>query len=262
MKKLAMVIITVLVLTLGITVVSSAQTIPTTTYRTQPGDTLNSIARKFCTSWQDVYHFNQGYIGDNPDELRVGTQIYVIDRCHRNNVFDRGIRKHATGRVYDGNIYVVETGDTLYSVGARFGVRWQTIARANHMTSPAMDKGMRLVIPGLNEPGTPVLPNPAPQISIANPQPGAVLDGPYTINGTGQGLPEGNVVVRLLDGNNEVMAEQATVLQGDNVGTGGFGTWQVTFHNIYGQPNSNGAVEAFNPETGVSATTSIWFSGR
>lgn len=101
-----------------------------------------------------------------------------------------------------------------------------------------------------------------PMITITSPEPGATLDGPYIAEGTGQGLPEGNVVVRLLDGNNELMAEQATVLQGENVGTGGFGSWRVQFDNIYGQPNSNGAIEAFNPDVGVSSSISIWFSGQ
>ncbi len=264
MKKLAMSLVIVLMLVMGLTTVTSAQNIPTVSYTIQKGDTLASIGKKFCTTWQDVYELNKGYVGNNPDAIEPGTQIYLIDRCQNNNVFDRGIREHAIGRVYDGNIYVVEQGDTLYSIGLRFGLSWQAIANANGMSSSYIEKGMQLVIPGLNEQDTPELPNPnlQPNITITSPRPGAVLDGPYVVSGTGQGLPEGNVVVSLLDGNNEVMAEQATVLQGENVGTGGFGTWQVTFSNIYGQPNSNGAVEAYNPETGVSTTTSIWFSGQ
>ncbi len=263
MKKLALIFAAVMVLSLGLASVASAQTIPTVPYTVQRGDTLSSIARQFCTTWQDVYEFNKGYIGNNPNAIEPGTQLYVIDRCQNDsNVFDRGIREHSTGRVYDGNIYVVEPGDTLYSIGLRFGVTWQQIVRANAMTSLFIAKGTQLVIPGLNEPDAPSLPALQPAISITSPAPGMVLDGPYVVSGTGQGLPEGNVVVRLLDGNNEVMAEQTTVLQGQNAGTGGFGTWQVTFDSIYGQPNSNGAVQAYNPETGVSATTSIWFSGR
>lgn len=264
MKKLTMSLVAVLILVMGLTAVASAQTIPTVPYTIKRGDTLSNIAREFCTTWQDVYEFNKGYIGDNPNDIESGTQIYIIDRCQNNNVFDRGIREHAIGRVYNGNIYVVEQGDTLYSIGLRFGLNWHEIAYANGMTYPSIDKGMQLVIPGLNEPDTPELPNPnlQPNLTITSPRPGAVLDGPYVVSGTGQGLPEGNVVVRLLDGNNEVMAEQATVLQGENAGTGGYGTWQVTFHNIYGQPKSNGAVEATNPETGVSTTTAIWFSGQ
>ncbi len=264
MKKLAIVLVAVFVLTLSVTAVTSAQTIPTVPYTVQRGDTLSSIARQFCTTWQDVYAFNQGYIGDNPNDIDPGTQLYVIDRCQSGNIFDRGIREHAIGRVYNGNIYVVEQGDTLYSIGLRFGLGWQEIANANGMTYPSIEKGMQLVVPGLNEPDTPNLPNPnlQPNITITSPQSGETLDGPYVVTGTGQGLPEGNVIVRLLDGNNEVMAEQAAVLQGENVGTGGFGTWQVTFNDIYGQPNSNGAVQAYNPETGVSTSTSIWFSGQ
>ncbi len=264
MKKLAMSLVIVLMLVMGLTTVTSAQNIPTVSYTIQKGDTLASIGKKFCTTWQDIYEFNQGYIGNNPDAIEPGTQIYIIDRCQDSTIFDRGIREHAIGRVYNGNIYVVEQGDTLYSIGLRFGLSWQEIANANGLTYPSIEKGMQLIIPGLNESGTPELPQPKlqPNITITSPQPGETLDGPYIITGTGQGLPEGNVIVRLLDGNNEIMAEQATVLQGEHAGTGGYGTWQVNFSNIYGQPNANGAVEAYNPETGVSSTTSIWFSGR
>jgi len=46
------------------------------------------------------------------------------------------------------------------------------------------------------------------------------------------------------------------------VDIGRFGTWQVTFHNIHGQSNANGAIHAYNPETGTSTTISIWFSGQ
>ncbi|MCO5190384.1 MAG: YbaY family lipoprotein [Anaerolineae bacterium] len=92
-----------------------------------------------------------------------------------------------------------------------------------------------------------------PAITITSPQSGETLDGPYIASGTGTGLFEGNVVVRLLDGNGDLMAEQATTLQGENVGTGGFGTWQVQFDNIYGQPQSNGTIEASDPETVTEA---------
>jgi hypothetical protein len=57
------------------------------------------------------------------------------------------------------------------------------------------------------------------------------------------------------------MAQQATVLQGPTVATGGYGTWSVQFNNVYGQPKSNGSVEAFSSETGATAVSYILFSG-
>ena len=101
-----------------------------------------------------------------------------------------------------------------------------------------------------------------PFLTITSPLPGSTLSSPYRASGTGGGLPEGNVVVRLKDGNGNVMAQQATILQGDNVGLGGPGVWSVQFDNVYGQSQSNGAIEAYSPETGVSTAVSIWFTGQ
>jgi LysM repeat protein len=243
----------------------AAQIIPTVEYRIQEGDTLAKIARRFCTTWQEVFEFNKGYIGDSPNDLRPGTLIYVIDRCGSrppttspDGVYDRGPRLYANGTVL-GNVYTVARGDTLYSIGQRFGVSVEDLQETNGLTGSKVKGGQRLIIPGLaQQPPRAKQPN----ITITSPLPGSYLDGPYVASGTGQGLPEGNVVVRLLDGNGDVMAQQATVLQGENVGIGGPGVWSVRFDNVYGQPQSNGAIEAFNPETGVSAAVSIWFTGR
>lgn len=259
-RKLLISFLLVLVLTLSATMFASAQNIPTVAYRVQAGDTLSKIARKFCTTWQEIHQLNLGIIGSDPDRLEPGTLIYVIPRCGGEPdscpTYDRGPRLHATGTV-NGNVYTINWGDTFYSIGLRFGVSWQEIADVNGVVK--LNAGQKLIIPGIcqSPPGA-----VQPYIEIISPQPGAFLDGPYVVSGTGGGLVEGNIVVRLLDGNNEIMAQQATVLQGENVGVGGSGVWTVRFDNIYGQPQSNGAIEAFSPETGVSASVSIWFTGR
>jgi LysM repeat protein len=251
------VLIVSIVLILGVVFVSSAaaQGLNPEPYRIQPGDTLSSIARDFCTTWQDVYRYNAGYIGDNPDALRVGTLIYVIDRCDQNDVYDRGPRQHAMGTV-NGPYYTVVAGDTLYSIAQRFGLNYQIIMEANGLTATSIvNPGAQLLIPGLNVGHIP------PMISITTPPNGSVYYTPYVVTGTGQGLHEGNVVVRLLDSNGNLMAQQATVLQGANVATGGYGTWRVQFNNVYAQPRTNGSVEAFSPETGATAVSYVHFSG-
>jgi LysM repeat protein len=255
MKRVVLII--TIVLALGVIFVSSAaaQGLNPEPYRIQPGDTLSSIARDFCTTWQDIYRYNAGYIGDNPDALRVGTLIYVIDRCDQNDVYDRGPRQHAMGTV-NGSYYTVVAGDTLYSIAQRFGLNHQIIMEANGLTATSIvNPGAQLLIPGLNVGHIP------PMISITTPPNGSVYYTPYVVTGTGQGLHEGNVVVRLLDSNGNLMAQQAAVLQGANVGTGGYGTWRVQFNNVYAQPRTNGSVEAFSPETGATAVSYIHFSG-
>ncbi len=244
--------------------VSAAATTSYVPYRVQPGDSLSKIAAKYCTTWQEVYELNAGIIGTDPDVLEPGTLIYVPDRCSSttppaSGVYDRGPSLHANGTVY-GNVYTVAYGDTLYSVGQRFGVDWRVIAEANQLgPNPKIAAGQQLIIPGLGQAPPSALP---PAIAITSPAPGTYLDAPYGTYGTGQGLPEGNVIVRLRDGSGNILAQQATVLQGDTVGIGGSGFWSVQFNGVYGQPNSNGSIEAFNPETGVSSSVSIWFTGR
>jgi LysM repeat protein len=222
-------------------------------YRIQPGDTLSSIARDFCTTWQDVYRYNAGTIGDDPNALNVGTLIYVIDRCSANTVYDRGARIHAMGPV-NGSIYTIVAGDTLYSVGQRFGLNYQTIMDANGLDNTAvLNPGHQLFIPGLNAVSV------QPSIAITSPANGAYYLRPYVVQGTGVGLYENNVVVRLLDANGSLIRQQATVMQTASVG--GYGTWQVSFPGVIRPANSTGRIEAFNPETGVTAVTYVLFAG-
>ena len=85
-------------------------------------------------------------------------------------------------------------------------------------------------------------------IEIDQPTYGETLDisQPVTVQGTGAGLPEGNVVVRALDRDGNVLVEQPTTLQGENVGTGGQGTWSVEI-KIETEPGMAGKIYAFSP---------------
>jgi uncharacterized lipoprotein YbaY/heat shock protein HslJ len=87
-----------------------------------------------------------------------------------------------------------------------------------------------------------------PFIEIAEPNQGAVLDieGPIAVSGSGGGLFEGNVVVQVLDASENVLAEQATTLRGENVGIGGEGTWSIQM-NVETEPGTPAKVYAFSP---------------
>ena len=56
---------------------------------------------------------------------------------------------------------------------------------------------------------------------------GADLAQTFTVTGSGQGLFEGNVVVQAQNSAGGLLAQQATTLQGSNVGAGGPGTFSV-----------------------------------
>jgi putative lipoprotein len=85
-------------------------------------------------------------------------------------------------------------------------------------------------------------------LEIDTPVEGAILDtaNPIQASGKGGGLFEGNVVVRALDANEQILAEEATILQGPDVGTGGAGTWSVQLA-VDVPPGMAGKIVAFSP---------------
>jgi heat shock protein HslJ/predicted secreted protein len=84
-------------------------------------------------------------------------------------------------------------------------------------------------------------------IAITEPDQGQVveIDQPVRVQGKGVGLPEGNVVVEVLDAQGNVLAQQPTTLQGRDVGTGGEGTWSVEL-TIEAEPGTAGRIRAFS----------------
>lgn len=129
------------------------------TYVTQQGDTLSKIALRYCTTWQEIYAINRQVIGNNPDVLFAGKVLTIPNRCgsavhlpstpNTSGTYDRGVRTHATGTI-QGNTYVVAWGDTLFSIGQRFGLSVNALITANNMTSDNnIYVGVRLLIPGL-----------------------------------------------------------------------------------------------------------------
>jgi putative lipoprotein len=104
-------------------------------------------------------------------------------------------------------------------------------------------------------------------LEIDIPREGAELDtvNPIQVSGNGGGLPEGNVVVRALDDSDRVLAEVATILQGQDVGTGGAGTWSVAL-TVDVPPGTTGKLMAFSPSPldgsyVASAAVNVIFGG-
>jgi hypothetical protein len=99
-------------------------------------------------------------------------------------------------------------------------------------------------------PTTAPVPTQAPgqaMIAISEPDQGQVIDidQPVKVQGKGVGLPEGNVVVEVLDWQDNVLDQQPTTLQGPDVGTGGEGTWSTEL-TIEVEPGTAGKIRAYS----------------
>jgi LysM repeat protein len=128
-------------------------------YVVRSGDTLYSIARRFGVSLQALMQING--ITD-PSYIQVGQQLLI----------PQGLVFTPTPPVPAATpfVYIVQPGDTLYSIARRYGTTVYTLAVVNHIANPALIfAGQALVIPG----GIPPVPPPPVRIHVV--QPGETL---------------------------------------------------------------------------------------
>ncbi len=106
-------------------------------YTVRPGDYLALIAQRFGVSAASIQAANNL---PNPNLLYVGMQLVIP--------ISSGIFTLPRPAPIYGNIYVVQPGDTLSGIAARFGRDMYSIARANGLLNlNAIYAGTALVIP-------------------------------------------------------------------------------------------------------------------
>ena len=195
MKRLVFVLLIVMVVA-GVAAAPAAASTrqQTVSYVVKPDDTLSSIARQFCTTWQHIYHLNRAVIGPNPNVLRSGTVLQVPNQCGGTSPTPRppggcnlGPIPHAMGPL-NGNVYTVVAGDTLFSIAQRFCTTTSQLAAANGIRHPSLIfVGQRLTVPV--GPGPSPSPTPPAQryVTMSFPVNGAVLPTTtsWTASGTG-----------------------------------------------------------------------------
>lgn len=83
------------------------------------------------------------------------------------------------------------------------------------------------------------------EIKIDEPKAGAVLDTslPVSVSGTGRGLFENNVVVQAVDSSGDVIVQEPTTMQTEDVG--GAGTWSIDIRIPAGN-GETGSIRAFS----------------
>ena len=168
-KKRLSVLIAFVVLFLLLAPIASAAPRPTSSvvHVVRPGETLSGIASYYGVNmWTLARHNNIV----NPNFIWVGQRLVIPS-------------SGTTGRVH-----VVQRGETLLSIGARYGLNAWTIAYANGIYNlNHIWVGQRLVIPGAAPPPEPP-PAPPPQPA---PQPTGEWYGQYYNNLTLTGPPCG-----------------------------------------------------------------------
>jgi LysM repeat protein len=106
------------------------------TYVVRMGDTLWSIARRFGTTVQAIVQAN-GII--NPNYIRVGQVLCIPGGT---------APPTPSPTPSPSGVYIVQAGDTLWSIARRFGTTVQAIAWTNGIINPNyIYVGQRLIIP-------------------------------------------------------------------------------------------------------------------
>ena len=108
------------------------------TYTVQRGDSLWSIASRYGISVNDLRSANNL----TSDTLSIG-QVLIIPGVSNGEEDNDNITGPST-------TYTVQSGDSLWSIGNRFGVTVQQLRDANNLTSDVLSVGQVLTIPGVS----------------------------------------------------------------------------------------------------------------
>jgi putative lipoprotein len=168
-------------------------------------------------------------INRNPGQVPVSyAVVYDPKEIKENHTYS------VRARIEDGS------GKLLFTTTQHYGV----ITRGN----PTEDVEIVVEMVGGAPPPAEPTPSAEAYLRFSEPVQGATVPvgEPFTVSGQGAALPEGNVVVQVLDRDGKVLAEEPTTLQGKEVGTGGEGTWSLQLR-IETEPGAAGKIHAFSP---------------
>lgn len=109
----------------------------------QPGQNLFRIALQYGYDVETVARYNGIR---NPEMIFVGQEIRIP--ASGSVVAPPSYGYDAPPSGYSGNVYIVDPGDTLLSIAARYGVSVEALCSANHLTdADTIYVGQRLNIP-------------------------------------------------------------------------------------------------------------------
>ncbi len=110
-------------------IISSGSKVSNNVYVVKKGDTLWSIANNFNVSVNDLKNANN----KSNNSLSIGEQLIIPGK--------------STGENISTTIYIVKSGDNLYSIARRYNVTVNEIKSLNNLTSNLLSIGQKLSIP-------------------------------------------------------------------------------------------------------------------
>ena len=105
-------------------------------YTVQKGDTLYSIAKKYNLDSSDLIEYNQLF----NTILTIGQQL-IIPIFNNENDLNNNINNNTT------DTYIVNSGDTLYSIAKKYGINANELMELNNLNSNMISIGQQLSIP-------------------------------------------------------------------------------------------------------------------
>jgi murein DD-endopeptidase MepM/ murein hydrolase activator NlpD len=160
-----------------------------TEYSVQPGDTLAFIARRFDTTTEDLARLNHLA---NPHMIYVGQRLLLST----SEADPPGTEAPGPFPARSSQVYVVQPGDTMARVAARYGMSVWALAQANQLVNPnVIHTGQRLLIP--TDEGSSSLPLPFIELEIVpaiavqgrTVQVSVKTDGEVSLSGDFDGYP-------------------------------------------------------------------------
>ena len=100
-------------------------------YTVKKGDSLYSIAKIYNTTVDNIKKLNNL----TSNTLSIGQKLKINDQI------DNPIEE---------NIYIVKSGDTLYSIAKKFNVKLDNLKEANNLTSNMLSLNQKLLIPKIS----------------------------------------------------------------------------------------------------------------
>lgn len=108
-------------------------------YVVKSGDNLYNIAKNYNTTVNDIKSFNNL----TSDNLSIGQIIKIPESTSI-------ITPSEDEVINEGSVYVVQKGDTLYSIAKKFNTTVDNLRNINSIVGDVLSIGMNLLIPGGN----------------------------------------------------------------------------------------------------------------